>query len=73
MMERENIKAYWCKTALGRDGSLKIIEIYLGEDGLYRVYTDRTATAFVFGSWEAIKEKYPLIGLKVKESKQILM
>jgi hypothetical protein len=68
----ENVKTYWCKTFVDRNGSLKIIEIYLGEDGLYRVYTDRKTVGFVFGSWEAIEEKFPMIKGDKKEGSYIM-
>ena len=51
---------YWCKS-LKRLENIVILEIYLGEDGLYRVYENRKTPGFVFGSLEAIKEKYPMV------------
>lgn len=51
-------KNYWIKTIKNKYGELKVLEIYLGEDGLYRVYTDRNAVALVFGSWNSIFERF---------------
>lgn len=57
----EKCKGYWCRTVADRSGELKVVEIFLGEDGLYRVYSERKVeTALVFGSWDAIKEKFPI-------------
>ena len=67
----ENVVAYWCKTMIDRNGSLKVVEIYEGADGLFRVYTEKTKVALVFGSWEAIYEKFPLMGTKIKEVKRL--
>lgn len=50
---------YWCKTVWNKQGRAKILEIYLGEDGLFRVYVDRSERALIFGSWEAINERFP--------------
>lgn len=61
---------YWCKTIVDRSGALKVVEIYLGDDGLYRVYVERKPTAYVFGSWEAIKDRFPVID-RAKEDKRI--
>jgi len=58
-MERE-FKGYWTKTIVSHDGSLKVLEIYLDESGLYRVYHNRYMPALVFGSWEAIENKFPI-------------
>lgn len=60
-------KTYWCKSLKVKE-EIKIIEIFLGEDGLYRVYENRKTPGLVFGSVDAIKEKYPnLIWGKEKE------
>lgn len=58
-MMKEKV-TYWCKSVFDKGGGSKIIEIYLGEDGLFRVYVNRSERALVFGSWEAIYERFPL-------------
>lgn len=58
-MERE-FKGYWTKTIVSTDGSLKVLEIYLDSEGLYRVVHNRNMPALVFGSWEAIEKKFPI-------------
>ncbi len=56
----EDKVTYWCKTVVDKNGGSRILEIYLGEDGLYRVYVNRSERALVFGSWEAIYERFPV-------------
>ena len=67
----EKMIGYWWKTVVDRSRELKVIEIYLGEDGLYKVYTDRKPVALVFGSWDAIKERFPID--RAREDKRIIL
>lgn len=63
----KNKITYWCKTLQERNGSLRIVEIFLEENGLYRVYYDKNSKGLIFGSLEDVYEKFPELSKSLKE------